>query len=162
VFSAVVDSPVGPLRMFAENEGLAGILFPGTSLVDESFPMRAIPFPDHSVLSKAAFQIKEYFEGSRKAFTVPLVLEGTDFQVAVWQELLNVDYGTTISYGGLASRLGSPGKARAVGGAVGRNPIGIMVPCHRVIGAGGGLTGFGGGLTVKRALLDLESEFSAS
>jgi O-6-methylguanine DNA methyltransferase len=107
-------------------------------------------------------QLKEYFNHGRKTFDVPLSIEGTDFQLAVWRELMKVRYGTTISYGALAGRLGNPWKARAVGGAVGRNPVGILVPCHRVIGASGGLTGFGGGLPVKAALLELERRYSES
>lgn len=155
-----MESPVGPLTLFAVDEGLSGLLFASTKLADDAIKRRAVHSADHPVLRKTVHQLDEYFNKGRKTFDVPLWIEGTDFQIAVWQELLNVTYGTTISYGGLAGRLGSPGKARAVGGAVGRNPVGILVPCHRVIGAGGGLTGFGGGLPVKAALLDLERTYS--
>lgn len=160
VFTTAVESPVGPLTIFAVDEGLSGLLFASTKLADETVMRRAVHSSDHPVLRKTAHQLKEYFNDGRKTFDVPLSVEGTDFQLAVWRELMNVRYGTTISYGGLAARLGNPGKARAVGGAVGRNPVGILVPCHRVIGAGGGLTGFGGGLPVKAALLDLERRCS--
>ncbi len=102
-------------------------------------------------------QLGEYFSGQRRAFDVPLDLRGSDFQRAVWAELLKVPYGTTVTYGQIARRLGrGPGAARAVGAAVGANPVSIVVPCHRVIGADGSLTGYGGGLEVKAALLRLE------
>jgi methylated-DNA-[protein]-cysteine S-methyltransferase len=156
VVSTVVDSPVGPLTLFARDEGLSGLLFASTKLADETITRRAVQAFDHPVLRKTVRQLEEYFNNGRETFDVPLSLEGTAFQMAVWRELMNVAYGTTISYGGLAARLGSPRKARAVGGAVGRNPVGILVPCHRVIGANGGLTGFGGGLAVKAALFELE------
>jgi methylated-DNA-[protein]-cysteine S-methyltransferase len=159
-FSTVVKSPVGSLTMLAVDEGLVGLWFAATRLVDESVVDGAICLPDHPILRKTACRIEEYFSGGRKTFDVPLSIEGTDFQIAVWRELMNVSYGMTISYGALAARLGNPGKARAVGGAVGRNPVGILVPCHRVIGTGGQLTGFGGGVDVKAALLDLESRHS--
>jgi len=160
VFSTVVESPVGPLTLLAVDEGLSGLLFASTRLADETVKRRAVHESDHPVLRETARQLDDYFNNGRKTFDVPLSIAGTAFQMAVWRELMNVRYGTTISYGGLAARLGTHGKARAVGGAVGGNPVGILVPCHRVIGANGGLTGFGGGLAVKAALLDLERGYS--
>ncbi len=105
---------------------------------------------------EAVQQLQEYFGGERTAFGVPLRLEGPEFQRQVWEELLRIPYGETASYGEIADRIGKPGAARAVGVANGRNPIAIIVPCHRVIGADGSLTGYGGGLHRKQILLDLE------
>lgn len=161
VFTTVVDSPIGGLTLLAVDQGLMGLLFAATRLVDPAAPGRAVHRPAHPVLRETARQLEAYFSGDRKEFDVPLWLEGTDFQLTVWKSLAGIAYGTTITYGGLAARVGGSGKARAVGGAVGRNPVGILVPCHRVVGAGGGLTGFGGGLKVKAALLDLERGYAA-
>lgn len=111
---------------------------------------------DPAPFRTAARQLGEYFSGQRKVFDLELRPAGTDFQRAVWKHLLEIPYGETISYGELAKRIGNPAASRAVGLANGANPIAIVVPCHRVIGAGGKLTGFGGGLDVKRRLLDLE------
>jgi methylated-DNA-[protein]-cysteine S-methyltransferase len=104
-----------------------------------------------------AHQLEEYFAGSRRTFEVPLALAGSPFEQRVWDALLEVPYGTTVSYGEIARRIGEPTAARAVGIANGRNPVAVIVPCHRVIGADGGLTGYGGGLERKRFLLDLEA-----
>ncbi len=111
---------------------------------------------DRSSFQKVGDQLEAYFAGELTEFDVPLRLEGSTFQRQVWEGLRAIPYGTTCSYGQLADRIGKPGAARAVGLANGRNPIGIIVPCHRVIGAGGGLTGYGGGLDRKKLLLDLE------
>jgi methylated-DNA-[protein]-cysteine S-methyltransferase len=111
---------------------------------------------DDGALAEAAGEIDEYFAGARRAFTVPLVLRGTVFQRRVWEELCRIPYGETISYGELARRIGRPSAVRAVGLANGANPLAIVVPCHRVIGADGTLTGYGGGLPTKRQLLALE------
>ncbi len=105
-------------------------------------------------------QLREYFEGTRKEFSVPLITPGTAFQQAVWQELLKIPYGTTISYLELASMLGKPGSARAVATANGKNRIAVIIPCHRVIGSDGSLTGYSGGLERKRWLLELERKYS--
>jgi len=110
-----------------------------------------------AVLEQAALQLREYFAGGLTRFTVPIRPKGTEFQQRVWQELLGIPYGTTRSYGEVAQAIGSPRAVRAVGAANGSNPIPIIVPCHRVIGSNGKLTGFGGGLPLKRRLLDLES-----
>ncbi len=120
------------------------------------------PREDDPVLCEAVRQLTEYFEGQRRSFDLPLDLRGTPFQLRVWKALLNIPYGETRSYGELALKLGSPGASRAVGAANGSNPVAIVVPCHRVIGTGGGLCGYGGGLDRKKSLLDLESGASTS
>jgi methylated-DNA-[protein]-cysteine S-methyltransferase len=147
-----VDSPVGPLVLVASSTGLRAIDFgvrPGRS---------AIPDGESAVLDEAEHQLAEYFAGERQDFDLPLEPEGTPFQMSVWQVLHSIPYGQTISYGEQARRLGDAKKARAVGGANGRNPLPIVVPCHRVIGASGALTGFGGGVPIKESLLRLERE----
>ena len=112
---------------------------------------------DSAVFTDVVDQLKSYFAGERKAFDLPLVLEGTTFQERVWTALQNIPYGETVSYKVLAERVGSPKAVRAVGAANGANPIPIIIPCHRVIGNDGSLTGFGGGIPLKKRLLDLES-----
>jgi methylated-DNA-[protein]-cysteine S-methyltransferase len=110
------------------------------------------------ILSRAAGELEEYLQGQRRTFDLPLAPQGTDFQKTVWQELIKVPYGTTASYGEIAARIGNPKAGRAVGGAAGRNSILILIPCHRIIGSDGSLTGFGGGLDMKRRLLDIEKQ----
>ena len=149
-WTLIEDTPVGPLHLTADGAALTGLWF-GTRPADEP------PSPADPLLAQAAAELGEYFAGERRAFTVPLAPAGTPFQLSVWEQLRLIPYGTTVSYGELARRLGSPDAARAVGLANGRNPIAIVVPCHRVIGADGSLTGFGGGMAAKRTLLDLES-----
>lgn len=148
----IVGSPIGPLQLVASPTGLRAVDFG----VD---PRRAeIPEGDSPVLEQAARQLDEYFDGRRRAFDVALEPVGTEFQLSVWRVLHTIPYGETISYGEQARRLGDARKARAVGGANGRNPLPIVVPCHRVIGSSGALTGFGGGLPIKEELLRLERE----
>lgn len=144
------DTPVGPLHLTATGDALTGLRF-------GSGPEDGDRDGDHPVLAKMATELAEYFAGRLRTFTVPLAPRGTPFQLSVWELLTLIPYGTTVSYGELARRLGSPAASRAVGLANGRNPIAIVVPCHRVIGADGSLTGFGGGMAAKRTLLDLES-----
>ena len=112
---------------------------------------------DHPLLQQAAWQMMEYFDGKRKFFSLPLAPDGTEFQKMVWTSLQQIPYGKTVSYGELAKSLERPNAARAVGGACHQNPIVIVIPCHRVIGASGKLTGFGGGIELKKALLQLEA-----
>lgn len=112
---------------------------------------------DDALIAKARQQLEEYFDGKRAAFDLPLAFEGTMFQTEVWRQLLKIPYGETISYGELARRIGRPGASRAAGLANGRNPIAIVVPCHRVIGANGSLIGYGGGLPRKSYLVELEA-----
>jgi methylated-DNA-[protein]-cysteine S-methyltransferase len=146
----IEDTPVGPLQLTASDGALTGLRF-GVA------PVAGAPSPDDPVLRAAAEELAAYFAGSLRDFTVPLAPRGTDFQRSVWSQLRLIPYGTTVTYGEIARRLGAPAASRAVGLANGRNPIAIVVPCHRVIGADGSLTGFGGGMDAKRTLLDLES-----
>ena len=146
-------TPVGPLRLVADAQGLRQIGFE-----TERHPKQAAPDWIHSAeaLAFARTQLQEYFAGARQQFTLPLHPLGTPFQLAVWQQLARIPYSVTISYGELARRIGQPRAVRAVGAANGRNPLPIVLPCHRVIGSDGSLTGFGGGLPTKRWLLALE------
>lgn len=150
-----IDTPIGELLLAGEDNALAMIGFPKGS-------MRRDPEPDwiynEKPLRDARRQLEEYFAGARKDFDLPLRLEGTEFQVSVLEALQKIPYGQTVSYGEIAKRIGRPKAVRAVGAANGRNPIPIVVPCHRVIGSSGDLTGFGGGLDTKEALLRLEAE----
>jgi methylated-DNA-[protein]-cysteine S-methyltransferase len=149
------DSPLGPLILAANDDKLIGVWFVGQPhLPDMSCWQQA---PDHPVLQLAQTQLSDYFAGRRLTFELPLDLSaGTLFQQAVWQALLTIPAGTTRSYGELSAAIGRPKAVRAVGGAIGHNPLGIVVPCHRVIGANGSLTGYTGGLSHKLALLQLE------
>ena len=121
-------------------------------------PDNAVWQENHPLLQEAERQMKEYFSGKRKTFSLPLAPDGTQFQKAVWALLQQIPYGETISYGALAKRLDRPKAARAIGGACHRNPIVIVIPCHRVVGVNGHLTGFGGGIPLKKALLKLETD----
>ena len=154
-----VASPLGPLLLAASEQGLAGLWFddqrhhPGAHSVN-----RWTIDPDHPVLRRAARQLHAYFSGKLGPFDLPLDLStGTAFQQAVWRALLTIPSGHTASYGQIAQACGRASAVRAVGTAIGRNPVGIVVPCHRVLGAGGALTGYAGGLPRKSALLSLES-----
>ena len=150
-----LESPQGGMLLVANDEGLAGVFFNR----QKHHPKRQADWmktPDHGVLQQAKRELLEYFAGRRKRFDVALAPEGTAFQRAVWQAISTVRFGETISYGELARRAGHDGSARAAGAATGRNPIGIIVPCHRIMGADGSLTGYAGGLERKRALLALE------
>jgi methylated-DNA-[protein]-cysteine S-methyltransferase len=150
------DSPLQPLLLTIEDAGLTRLLMG----VPEHDPMIGADWTradDAPLLVEARRQLAAYFAGELKEFDLPLAPRGTPFQQRVWEELRRIPYGTTISYGELARRLGQPNAARAVGLANGRNPIGIVVPCHRVVGASGQLTGYGGGLERKAALLALEA-----
>lgn len=149
-----IDSPVGPLLLAASDAGLHAIGFPAAK-----HPARRAPDwreGAHPLLHEAQRQLGEYFDGRRRGFDLPLAPAGTDFQRQVWRALATIPYGATISYAQLAARVGNPKAMRAVGAANGRNPLPIVLPCHRVIGADGSLTGFGGGLDTKRFLLELE------
>jgi methylated-DNA-[protein]-cysteine S-methyltransferase len=144
----VVDSPIGPLGLIASDVALQGVVFDGRAIRSEG---------SAPVLDEAARQLTAYFEGDLVTFDLPLELHGTDFQRQCWLALATIPFGQTVSYGEQARRLGlGSDKARAVGAANGSNPLPIVLPCHRVIGADGSLTGFGGGLHVKRFLLEHE------
>jgi methylated-DNA-[protein]-cysteine S-methyltransferase len=147
-------SPIGELTLVGDGESLTGLYM--------TEHRHRPPLPPGARRDPGAFeetrrQLREYFAGERTRFDLPLQMEGTDFQREVWSALLDIDYGRTKSYGDLAQRIGRPDAVRAVGLANGRNPISIVVPCHRVIGASGSLTGYGGGLERKRFLLELEA-----
>ena len=157
-----LDSPLGPLILAATERGLCGVWF-----VDQRhLPGAALrqtwrPNPNNAVLQSASSQLTAYFSGRLHLFDLTLDLSaGTAFQQAVWQALLRIPLGQTLSYGTLAQHLSKPSASRAVGAAVGRNPISIVVPCHRVLGAGGQMTGYAGGLWRKEALLTLEGHLT--
>jgi methylated-DNA-[protein]-cysteine S-methyltransferase len=157
---AHLDSPVGRLTFVGSDAGLRAVLWPVERPGRVVLPDDLAVTPDHPVLVRAMEQVAQYLAGERRAFDVPLDLHGTAFQVKVWHGLLAIGYGTTSTYGAEAGRLGDARKARAVGAAVGRNPVSIIVPCHRVVGANGSLTGFAGGLDAKTFLLGLERHTS--
>lgn len=149
-----VESPVGPLLIAADDEGLRALEFHASrNPVARDANWRK---GDHPLIDLARRQLEEYFARTRRTFDLPLAPEGTDFQRTVWLALAEIPYGRTISYSELAARVGRPRAVRAAGAANGRNPLPIVLPCHRVIGADGSLTGFGGGLPMKRFLLELE------
>lgn len=157
----VIDSPIGPLTLLAQDGKLAGVQMEITRYEPDAAALgAAVGAAGEPVLAEAASQLRAYFEGELISFDLPLALEGSSFQRGVWEGLLAIPYGETISYGELAKRIGQPSASRAVGLANGRNPIAIIVPCHRVIGADGSLTGYGGGVDRKRYLLALEQRFS--
>lgn len=151
---AMRPSPLGPVLWLRTATGIAGMWFDAQKWFPESFD--APDRPDDPLIVEAARQLDDYFEGRRRAFDLPLDLHGTPFQRAVWHALLAIPPGETCTYGDIARTVGSPSAARAVGAAVGRNPVGIIVPCHRVIGRDGTLTGYAGGLDRKEVLLRLE------
>ncbi|WP_405662888.1 methylated-DNA--[protein]-cysteine S-methyltransferase [Streptomyces sp. RK9] len=150
----VVDSPYGPLTLVATDGTLSGLYMTEQRHrpAEETFGDR-----DPSPFGPVTEQLAAYFAAELKEFDLPLRLDGTPFQRSVWQQLLEIPYGETRTYGELAAELGNPAASRAVGLANGKNPIGVIVPCHRVIGANGGLTGYGGGLDRKQRLLAFES-----
>lgn len=150
-----IDTPIGELTLVGEDDALAGVYYPGhwTRPDRATFGARA----DGGVFAAAERQLLEYLAGARTAFTLPIALHGDGFQRRVWERLTEIPYGETITYGEIARELGDPTLARAVGGAVGHNPLSVIVPCHRVVGKDGTLTGYAGGLARKRFLLDLEA-----
>ena len=157
--SKTIESLVGKLKLVASDDGLVAIFFQDHH--SSSLRLGQIAEDDqHPVLLKAERQLGEYFLGKRKEFSVPLEMRGTPFQKNVWEVLLAIPFGETRSYRQIAKQLGNPNATRAVGAANGRNPLPIIVPCHRVIGSSGSLTGFGGGLDTKARLLQLEGNES--
>ncbi|MEO5559131.1 MAG: methylated-DNA--[protein]-cysteine S-methyltransferase [Dokdonella sp.] len=148
-----IDTPIGPLLLAADEYGLRHIDFPGA---DQSERIQSHWRRDRRFLGAAIEQLDAYFAGRLHDFDVALAARGTGFRKTVWDELVRIPYGETISYGELARRIGTPAASRAVGGANGANPLPVIVPCHRVIGSSGKLTGFGGGLPIKQWLLDHE------
>jgi len=149
-----LDTPIGVLTLVGSDRGLSRILF------EREDPADLDATVDHSdpVLTAAASQLEEYFAGDRREFDLPLDLDGTDFQKQAWLALADVPYGETTSYGNQARAIGRPGAFRAVGAANGQNPVPIVLPCHRIVGADGSLTGFAGGLDIKQRLLAHEQD----
>jgi methylated-DNA-[protein]-cysteine S-methyltransferase len=165
---AEIESPVGPLLLAADGAGLRRIVFVNGRRAARSAAHRGVPQPaslpaDHRIapegqriLTETIHQLRAYFSGELESFSLPLAPEGTPFQLEVWRRLCDIPFGETISYGELARLLHRPGASRAVGLANGSNPIPLVIPCHRVIGSNGKLTGYGGGLPIKEKLLALE------
>lgn len=154
---AWMDSPVGRLRLAADDIALRSIEFPSPR---HPIVLRDAVEGDNALLAETRTQLRAYFDGRRSAFDLPLGPVGTEFQRHVWFALAGIPFGATLSYAQLAARVGRPSAVRAVGAANGRNPLPIVLPCHRVIGSDGSLTGFGGGLPAKRFLLELEGAFA--
>lgn len=157
-YTAIYQSPVGTITLASDGSSLTGLWLEGqkyfAATLDAQHEQAALP-----VFADAGQWLDAYFAGQKPACTVPLAPKGSAFRQAVWKKLLEIPYGQTVTYGKLADELarqGMPTAARAVGGAVGHNPISIIIPCHRVVGANGSLTGYAGGLTAKRKLLELE------
>lgn len=154
MYRTSLKTPVGTLQLFADDNALYRIVFPAC---EDNLPV-ADPAPaGHPVLGRVSLQLSEYFTGHRQIFDLPLSPQGTPFQLAVWELMQQIPYGDTSTYGELAAGLGNPNKARAVGGAANKNPLPLVIPCHRVMGANGKLTGFAGGLKTKQFLLSLET-----
>jgi methylated-DNA-[protein]-cysteine S-methyltransferase len=155
------ESPLGPLLATAEGDGITHIDFVGGKYARRIEP-DWVEDPNAPPLRACGTQLAEYFAGTRTEFDLALAPRGSDFQQRVWREIARVPYGETISYGELAKRAGAPGQARAAGAATGRNPVGVVIPCHRIVGADGSLTGYAGGLERKRGLLELEGALQRS
>jgi len=155
--SATLATPLGPFLLTVDNIGLCGLDFPEKQA---AVPPPPVEQTAHPLLREAAEQLLAYLDGDLIDFNLSLSIHGTAFQRQVWEQLLTIPYGQTMTYGELAERIGGRKKARAVGGAAHANPLGIVIPCHRLIGSGGALTGFGGGLPMKQTLLDLERKTS--
>ena len=155
-YTTNIDSQFGELTLVATDNGLRAVKWPSELASRVPLPDEMISAPDHPVLRSTCLQLREYFDGKRTEFDLTFDLRGTEFQQAAWRALAAIPYGTTTSYGRQAARVGRPGAARAVGAANGRNPISIILPCHRVIGARGDLVGFAAGIETKRQLLAFE------
>jgi methylated-DNA-[protein]-cysteine S-methyltransferase len=159
-YTASIDSPVGVLTLVATDNGLRAIKWPVERDGRLSLPSEMTSDADHPVLQDTVRQLGEYFEGKRTEFDLPLDLRGTEFQKSAWQALATIPHGETATYGEQAARIDRPRAVRAIGAANGRNPISIVLPCHRVVGANGDLTGFAGGIETKRELLAFEKKIS--
>lgn len=156
-YSKAIMTPVGRLTLVCSDSAVSALLWENEPQGRVRLPRRVNQVAAHPLLDKMQSQLWEYFSGKRQAFDLPLVPEGTPFQQQAWRALLRIPYGCTISYQEQASHVGCTRKARAVGAANGKNPISIIIPCHRVVGKNGSLTGFAGGIELKRYLLQLES-----
>jgi methylated-DNA-[protein]-cysteine S-methyltransferase len=151
-----IETPIGSLKLVGNGAGLAAILWENDK--PRRVRLGSLTEDKHdSVLTETERQLAEYFRGRRTVFQIPLAFSGTSFQLRVWHALLTIPYGETRTYSQVAQQIGHPSAVRAVGAANGRNPISVVAPCHRVVGASGALTGFAGGLEAKRYLLDLEA-----
>lgn len=151
---ALLPTPLGTFTLAADPIGLCALLFPAEPSLEPTGPR--LELAAHPLLREAGQQLLAYLNRTRQGFDLPLSIQGTPFQRQVWQQLRTIPYGQTRTYGELAAAIGDRHKARAVGGAAHANPLAIIIPCHRLIGAGGRLTGFGGGLAMKQTLLELE------
>ncbi len=151
-YTTTIPSPVGDLTLVASTSGLRAVLWPDDDK-RVRLPCSLLEQPDHPVLAACRDQLDGYFDRTRTAFDLPLDLRGTEFQRTAWKALADIPYGSTITYGEQANRIGRPQAVRAVGTANGRNPVSIVLPCHRVVGSNGSLTGFAGGLDTKAWLL---------
>lgn len=158
LYYKTVASPVGPLRLMASKKGLRAVMFNGGRSHKTPFNEALEHTNEHPILNMAQAQLTEYFANTRINFDVPLDVQGTVFQIKAWRVLQQIPYGKTISYAQQAKSLGDVNKARAVGMANGRNPLTVIIPCHRVIGTSGKLVGFTGGMHIKEYLLELEKE----
>lgn len=161
LYSRTHKTPVGELTLVASDRGLRAVLWPNSSLRRAGMTVRPRHDPELPILRQTTAQLDEYFAGTRTRFDLPLDLQGTRFQLAAWRSLADIPFGMTTTYGAQAAALGIPTAARALGSATRTNPVCIVLPCHRVIGANGALTGFGGGLHVKQWLLDHEARIVA-
>ncbi|HHY81731.1 MAG TPA: methylated-DNA--[protein]-cysteine S-methyltransferase [Clostridiales bacterium] len=154
------DTPVGRLGIVDENSQITRLYFSGSSKTkDPGAAIADATVAETELLKKAGIQLQEYFNGCRRTFDLPIVPKGTPFQIKVWKALLDIPYGETRSYKDIASAVGNERACRAVGMANNKNPIAIIIPCHRVIGSNGKLVGYGGGLDIKQYLLELEQRF---
>ena len=154
MFHATVESPVGELLLVGDGEALRGLYLPGGR---RPAPEREGWVRNASAFTEVEVRLAEYFDCGRRTFDLPIALTGSPFQLRVWRAVQEIGYGETVSYGELADRIGRPGSARAVGAANAANPISIVVPCHRLVGSTGRLTGYSGGLEAKARLLELEA-----
>ena len=155
-----VKAPFGTLTVVASDAGVRFCMFDNESHPKSMAGMKIVEDPGHPVVAQAVQQLNEYFSGTRQHFSVKVDLHGTDFQVAAWKALAQVPYGQTWSYAQQAASIGRPTATRAIGAANGRNPVAVILPCHRIIGANGALTGFGGGISTKQWLLEHEKKNS--
>ena len=151
MISSVYDSPIGPLTLASNGAALTQLEFE-----NPKHPLPPVEPGDDKIIAQAKRELDAYFKGKLKAFSVPVAPQGTEFQRKAWAALQKIPYGATRTYGQQAAVIGSPAASRAVGAANGRNPVAVIIPCHRVIGSNGSLTGFGGGMERKKFLLDLE------
>lgn len=156
LWTTTIDSPLGQLRAFASDRGLRALLLPENDVDSYALDPEPVERRDHPTFARLARQLDEYFAGTRRQFDLPLDLVGTEFQRLAWDALQTIPYGATRSYSQQATAIDRPKAVRAIGAANGRNPMSIVVPCHRVVGADGSLTGYAGGVDVKRFLLDHE------